>query len=130
MELSNIGFVTDFTFLDANDQFVLLKVNIFSPELLKIPSFPSLGGNLFGALEMRSFGLDPQGKTRDGKVKIMSFENERECKLASEATNTICLMNGIGCSEDPGAPIFDEEENLGLFYRILIIHLFEHGTSF
>ena len=116
LELSNIGFVTDFAFLDINDQFVLIKVNVFSPHLLKIPTFPKLSGNLNDArLEMRSFGMDPQGKTRDQKVKIMTFENDRSCELASAAANTICLTNGIGCSEDAGAPIFDENENLGMF---------------
>jgi hypothetical protein len=115
LQLSSIGFVSDFSYLDKNDQFVLLKVNVYTPSLLKIPTFPSLSGNLRGPLEMRSFGMDPQGKTRSGKVKIMTFENDRSCKLASAAANTICLTNGIGCAEDPGAPIFDEEENLGMF---------------
>lgn len=115
LQLTSIGFVSDFSFIDKNDQFVLLKVNVFSPTLLKIPTFPRLSGNLRGSLEMRSFGMDPQGKTRTDKVKIMNFENDQNCKLASAAANTICLTNGIGCTEDPGAPIFDENENLGMF---------------
>ncbi|CBY14638.1 unnamed protein product [Oikopleura dioica] len=119
LQLTSIGFVSDFSFIDKNDQFVLLKVNVFSPTLLKIPTFPRLSGNLRGSLEMRSFGMDPQGKTRTDKVKIMNFENDQNCKLASAAANTICLTNGIGCTEDPGAPIFDENENLvAIFYTM------------